>query len=79
MFLHLSVILFTGGCLPLCMLGYTPLGRHPQQMATAADGMHPTGMHSWYLIFTILEVDIWSNQTKVKVYDSLNYDRVATF
>ena len=31
MFLHLSVILFTGGCLPKCMLGYTPLppGRHP--------------------------------------------------
>ena len=35
MFLHLSVILFTGGCLPQCMLGYTPhgqtppLGRHP--------------------------------------------------
>ena len=24
MFLHLSVILFTGGCLPLYMLGYTP-------------------------------------------------------
>ena len=22
--LHLSVILFTGGCLPQCMLGYTP-------------------------------------------------------
>ena len=42
-FLHLSVILFTGGCLPQCMLGYhspgadTPLGadtpqsRHPQE------------------------------------------------
>ena len=35
MFLHLSVILFTGGCLPQCMLGYTPSGadtpwsRHP--------------------------------------------------
>ena len=35
MFLRLSVILFTGGgCLPKCMLGYTPwagtpLGRHP--------------------------------------------------
>ena len=34
-FLHLSVILFTGGCLPQCMLGYTQppdtplLGRHP--------------------------------------------------
>ena len=29
MFLYLSVILFTGGCLPHCMLGYTP-GRHSQ-------------------------------------------------
>ena len=51
------------GCLPQCMLGYIhspisgqtpplgrhPLGRHPPgQTATAADGMHPTGMHSCY-------------------------------
>ena len=60
MFLHLSVILFTGGCL----LRYTPLVRHGGVSArgvsasvhagihihppavTAADGMHPTGMHS---------------------------------
>ena len=69
-----------GGCLPQCMLGYTPpsptdapLGRHPLpsacwdthplpsagwdthtpcpmhagiDVATAADGTHPTGMHS---------------------------------
>ena len=33
--LHLSVILFTGGCLPHCMLG-TPLDRHPL-------GRHPSG------------------------------------
>ena len=46
-----------GGCLPQDMLGYTPPGRHaplwadtlladppPRQMATAADGTHPTGM-----------------------------------
>ena len=26
MFLHVSVILFTGGCLPQCMLGYSPRG-----------------------------------------------------
>ena len=26
--------------------GQTPPGRHPQGMATVADGMHPTGMHS---------------------------------
>ena len=67
MFLHLSVILFTGECLPQYMLGYTPpadtpwsdttpdrhppLGRHipsgrPLPAVTAADGTHPTGMHS---------------------------------
>ena len=28
-FLHLSVILFTGGRLPQCMLGYHPLGADP--------------------------------------------------
>ena len=79
MLLHLSVILFTGGCLPQCMLGYTPLQAdtpradtpwadtpwtdtprqtppwqtpHPpsQQTATAADGTHPTRMHSCLLI-----------------------------
>ena len=59
MFLYLSVILFTGGCLPHCMLGYTP-GRHSQadtphwadtpsqETATAVDGTHPTGMHSCF-------------------------------
>ena len=42
--------------------GQTPLGRHPpgrhpwadtrpQQMSTAADGTHRTGMHSCYLIY----------------------------
>ena len=30
MFLHLSVILFRGGCLPQCMLGYTPPEQTPQ-------------------------------------------------
>ena len=73
MFLHLSVILSTGGGLPQCMLGthtppprcrppgpdtswnQTPPGtRHPpdqtypppRETAAAADGTHPTGMHS---------------------------------
>ena len=77
MFLHVSVILFTGGCaIPACIAGGIPaclaaggvcsgggllpgrsaLGgggvwRHPRkQMATVADGMHPTGMHSCLLI-----------------------------
>ena len=81
MFLHLSVILFTGGVSAPVHAGiHTPLGRHPPgrqppaqcvlgytppppaqcilgytspypvhagiHMATAADGAHPTGMHS---------------------------------
>ena len=32
--------------------GQTPLGRHPRT-ATAADGMHPTGMHSCYVVMFI--------------------------
>ena len=60
-------ILSTGECLPdtpwadTPSWADTPLGRHPlahapgqtppQQMATAADGTHPTGMHSCYLLF----------------------------
>ena len=58
MFLHLSVShsVHRGGGLPQCMLGYTPLGRHPllvrhppgqtppPKTATAADGTHPTGI-----------------------------------
>ena len=47
MFLHLSVILSRGGvCLSACW--DTPPGQTPppQQTATAADGTHPTGMHS---------------------------------
>ena len=62
MFLHLTVILYTGGgCLPLGPGGVHPLGRHlpplgkhppghtphpHPETATAADGTHPTGMHS---------------------------------
>ena len=42
-----------GGGLPQCMLGYHPYppppgAARPQQMATAADGTHPTGMHSCF-------------------------------
>ena len=67
MFLHLSVILSTGGgvCPSACWdtphgqtppwadtpwantpRADTPWANTPQQMATAADGMHPTGMYS---------------------------------
>ena len=41
MFLHLSVILFTGGCLPLPLpWSDTPMGRHPLL------GRHPPGRHT---------------------------------
>ena len=40
-FLHLSVILFTGGCLPQCMLGcQPPRSRHPPG-ADTPQGRHP--------------------------------------
>ena len=52
MFLHLSVILFTGG-----RVWQTPPGQVPpplpKETATAADGMHPTGMHSCYAFFLV--------------------------
>ena len=39
----------SGGCIPVCMGGGVCLGgvcAQPPEMATAADGTHPTGMHS---------------------------------
>ena len=58
MFLQVSVCP-RGGSLPQCMLGYhiPPGSKHPprpQQTATAADGTHPTGMHSCLLLISIL-------------------------
>ena len=69
MFSQASVILSTGGVadtpradIPLpsacwdthppaqCMLGYMP----PPPAATAADGTHPTGMHSYELILLVV-------------------------
>ena len=60
MFLHLSVILFTGGVSAsgsgwvsasgsggLCTPGQTPT--HPIEMTIKAGGTHPTGMHSCLL------------------------------
>ena len=60
MFLHLSVILVGGEV-------YThPLGRHPPPTATAADGTHPNGMHSWFKV----DVDTSPN---VKCEQSLRF------
>ena len=42
MFSQACVILFTGGCLPQCMLGYTPLSRHPPEQ-TPPLSRHPPG------------------------------------
>ena len=52
MFLNMSVILFTWGVYASVHAGIHPPGRHlsPEQTATAADGTHPTGMHSCFLI-----------------------------
>ena len=60
MFLHLSVILFTGGCLgpyPEGLGGLSrgvsrpiPGGRSAQGPATAAGGTHPTGVHSCHAV-----------------------------
>ena len=57
--LHLSVILFHGGgggCLPQCMLRSTP-GQTPSppQTVTAADGTHPTGIHSCFFFFLYVQ------------------------
>ena len=41
MFSHLSVILFERGCLPHCMLGYTPT------LATHSPGRQSLGRHPW--------------------------------
>ena len=61
MFLHLSVILFTGGGLQQCNPGiHTPLPReqtthlppcavHAGRCGQQVGGMHPTGMHSCFV------------------------------
>ena len=87
MFLHLSVILFTGGMCGQTPNGQTPswadtpgqtppldrhppqadtpLGRHPpKEMATAADGMHPTGMHSCLICYRITRLLCRTNNIK---------------
>ena len=44
MFLQASVILSTGGCLPQCMLGYTPpWSRHPSSRSRHPPGADPPG------------------------------------
>ena len=65
MFLHLSVILSTGGgCLPQCMLGYTPWADTPISpgQTPPAAGTHPTEMHS--CVTRVLVRQLLSNLTR---------------
>ena len=59
MFLQVSVILFTGGG---AWSRGVPGGDPPPTMATAAGGMHPTGMHSCFHL------------TLVNMISSISYD-----
>ena len=62
-FTPLSHSVHMGG-LPQCMLGYTPPPTRPpwadtprpKQTATAADGTHPTGMHSCFFFVFVLKI-----------------------
>ena len=81
MFLHLSVILFTGGgvCIPEMHWGRHPppgqtisqhaLGQTPpsRQTTTAADGTHPTGMHSCCLNLRFPSVWLGPNRLKCRI------------
>ena len=65
--------IFTSVCQEFCPRGggwsasvhagiHHPLGRHPpQQTTTAADGTHPTGMHSCYCLFVVQMVTMTTN------------------
>ena len=39
--------------------GVHPQGRHPPEMATVADGTHPTGMHSCWNYISAVKVRRW--------------------
>ena len=65
MFLHLSVILSTGGVSAPVHAGIHPPPKQtpqeadtPQQTATAADGTHPTGMHSCFKTSSTNEIQM---------------------
>ena len=115
MFLHLSVILFTGvgvsasgstGCTSTWQTpppsgrppqADTPIGRHPPSQthtspgrhplgqtslpgkhtpspdtATAVDGTHPTGMHSCYKIFMLIDQNVRASTLEI-VFSILDY------
>ena len=75
MFSQVSV--HKGGCLPQCMLGYTPPGQTPPAQCMLgygqqAGGTHPTGMHSCFYRFSRLSGNVNSMlfvvQLKAKLY-----------
>ena len=80
MFSQACVILFTGGCLPLCMLGYHPLpgsrplgveppsAEHAGRYGQCAGGTHPTGMQScWHVREYKSEVMIFRKMNKINL------------
>ena len=59
MFSRASVKYSVGGGGSASGLGRVhPSGQTPPEMATVADGMHPTGMHSYYRVPTFLSHQI---------------------
>ena len=67
MSLHVCVILFTGGGLPQCMMGYhhppgkadPPCAVHAGRYGQQGGGMHPTGMQLLFsLIFVTVAVSV---------------------
>ena len=53
----LSVILFTRGCLPQCMLTYTPQGADPPRKQTPHTSRHPPGADTPREVDTPREAD----------------------
>ena len=56
MFLHVSVILSTGGGRQTPPRQAETPPPPPSRTATAADGTHPTGMHTCFLLFFLKKI-----------------------
>ena len=63
MFLHLSVILFTGGVLSYPWGRHPPLGRHPPRQKPLL-GRHPPGKHP----LCTVHAGIWSTSGRYASY-----------
>ena len=78
------MILFTGGC--LTDPDRHPMGRPPpradtpQEMGTAADSTHPTGMHSVFFFKKIEDViSLFCGTTEVRAHPSLACNGLLRF